>query len=95
MAVDPDNSEERADCAGVTLAAALKERNRLWAELQLHRSQERELIELRERLGSIEGSGWWRVGKPLRLARRAVLDPALAAKVLLGYLRIFRARLGR
>lgn len=77
------------------LAAALEERNRLWAELHLHRSQERELVELRVRLAGIEGSAWWRAGKPLRLAKRAARDPQLAATVLLGYLRILRARLGR
>ena len=71
------------------------ERNRLWAELQVHRSQERELIELRERLAVIEGSGWWRAGRPVRLLQRAVREPGLALDVLAGYLRILRARLGR
>lgn len=81
--------------AETALVAALEERNRLWGELQLHRSQERELAELRVRLAGIEGSAWWRAGKPLRLAKRAVRDPQLAVTVLLGYLRILRARLGR
>ncbi len=87
--------EERLRRAEAALAESLEERNRLWADLHLHRSKERELAELRLRLAKVERSGWWRAGKPLRRARRAAEDPALAAAVLLGWLRRLRRRLSR
>lgn len=86
--------EQRVERAEAALEASLAERNLLWAELQSRRARERELTELRERLAAIEGSDWWRAGKPLRLAQRAAREPRLAAKILRGYVRILRARLG-
>lgn len=87
--------EERAHRAEVALTESLAERNRLWEELSLERARERELADLRLRLATIERSAWWRAGAPLRLAGRAARDPVLAVKVLHGYLRSRRKRLGR
>ncbi len=87
--ISPDDRATRAEQA---LEQALEERTRLWAELQLHRSQERELEYLRKRLAEVEGSTWWRLGGPLRLASKAARDPVMALKVLYYYLRRWLAR---
>jgi len=84
--------EDRASRAELALEQALEERARLWGELQLHHSQEREVEYLRRRLTEVEGSGWWRLGRPLRLASKAVRDPGMALKVLYAYLRRWLAR---
>jgi len=84
--------EDRASRAEQALEHALEERSRLWAELQLHRSQERELEHLRRRLTEVEGSVWWRLGGPLRLAPKAIRDPGMAAKVFYAYLRRWLVR---
>ena len=56
-----------------TLEQVLEERNRLWAELQRLRSQERELEHWRSYALSMERSLWWRITEPLR---RFLRDPA-------------------
>jgi hypothetical protein len=53
----------------------LEERNRLWEELQRRRSMEEEAAYWRQRAEDIEGSRWWRAGKPLRVAKRLRADP--------------------
>jgi len=87
--ITPEQRDSRAEQA---LEQVLEERSRLWAELQLHRSQERELDYLRQRLEEVERSTWWRLGAPLRLASKAVRDPVMAVKVLYAYLRRWLAR---
>ncbi len=86
------SADDRASRAEQALEQALEERSRLWGELQLHHSQERELEYLRRRLAEVEGSTWWRLGAPLRLASKAVRDPVMAVKVLYAYLRRWLAR---
>ena len=87
--ITPEERDARAEQA---LEQVLEERSRLWAELQLHHSQERELEHLRLRLAEVEGSTWWRLGAPVRLASKAVRDPVMALKVLYAYLRRWLAR---
>jgi hypothetical protein len=58
------------------LREALEERNRLWEELQRQRALEADLAYWRARAEDIERSRWWRLGKPLRLAKRLVANPA-------------------
>jgi hypothetical protein len=72
-ALDP---EERARRTEEALAAALEERNRLWAELQRKNAAEAEAEYWRTRASDIERSRWWRAGFPLRYAKRFVSDPA-------------------
>jgi len=86
-------AEERAARAEAALAGALEERNRLWSELQAHRSDERELEHWRGRVREIEASRWWRAGAPLRLASKVKRDPSMAVKVLTW--RLSQARRGR
>jgi hypothetical protein len=68
--------EERARRAEEALAAAVEERNRLWAELQRRNVTEAEAEYWRKRAADIERSRWWRAGFPLRYAKRFVSDPA-------------------
>jgi hypothetical protein len=72
-ALDP---EERARRAEEALAAAVEERNRLWAELQHKNAAEAEAEYWRNRAADIERSRWWRAGFPLRYAKRFLRDPA-------------------
>jgi hypothetical protein len=65
----PDRTEQ-------ALAEALEERNRLWEELQRQRALEADLAYWRARAEDIERSSWWRLGKPLRLAKRLLANPA-------------------
>lgn len=58
------------------LREALEERNRLWEELQRQRALEADLAYWRARAENIERSRWWRLGKPLRLAKRLLANPA-------------------
>jgi hypothetical protein len=72
-ALDP---EERARRAEEALAAAVEERNRLWAELQRRNATEAEAEYWRKRAADIERSRWWRAGFPLRYIKRFIGDPA-------------------
>jgi hypothetical protein len=74
--------EGRAERAERALEEALEERNRLWEELQQRESQEEDLAYWRDRAQDIERSRWWRAGRPLRLAKRAVRDPTAALEAL-------------
>ena len=58
------------------LREALEERNRLWEELQRKNAVEADLEYWRARANDIEQSRWWRLGKPLRLAKRLIANPA-------------------
>jgi hypothetical protein len=71
--VDP---EERARRAEEALAAVVEERNRLWAELQTRRAAEADADYWRGRASDIERSRWWKIGFPLRYAKRFAKDPA-------------------
>jgi hypothetical protein len=84
--------EERLARAEQALEEALAERNRLWEELQLHKSQAEDLAYWRGRAKGIERSRWWRLGKPLRLFKRARQDPAEAVDALARRLRPERER---
>jgi hypothetical protein len=53
----------------------LEDRNRMWAELQERRSTEEEAAYWRTRAQDIERSRWWRIGAPVRLAKRISADP--------------------
>lgn len=68
--------EERARRAEEALAAAVEERNRLWAELQRRNATEAEAEYWRKRAADIERSRWWRAGFPLRYLKRFMSDPA-------------------
>lgn len=70
-AVDPD-ALARAEAA---LNEALEERNRLWEELQRHKSVEADLAFWRARAEGYERSRWWKLGAPFRVAKRVVADP--------------------
>jgi hypothetical protein len=74
------------------LQEALAERNRLWEELQRRASVEEDLEYWRTRAQDIERSRWWRAGRPLRLAKRAMQDPADALEELARRLRLTRDR---
>jgi hypothetical protein len=84
--------EDRAERAERALEEALEERNRLWEELQRRKSQEEDLAYWRGRAQDIERSRWWRAGRPLRLARCALQDPAVAFEALARRLRPTRDR---
>jgi hypothetical protein len=70
------DAEERARRAEAELAAAVEERNRLWAELQQKNATEAEADYWRQRAADIERSRWWRAGFPLRYLKRFRSDPA-------------------
>ena len=70
------DAEERARRAEAELAAAVEERNRLWAELQEKNATEAEADYWRKRASDIERSRWWRAGFPLRYLKRFRSDPA-------------------
>jgi hypothetical protein len=70
------DQEERARRAEEALAAAVEERNRLWAELQRRNATEAEAEYWRKRAADIERSRWWRAGFPLRYLKRFASDPA-------------------
>jgi hypothetical protein len=54
-------AEDRAARAEAALEEALGERNRLWAELNQERADQRELEYLRHELKTIHASTWWKV----------------------------------
>jgi hypothetical protein len=56
-----DTAEDRASRAEAALEEALSERNRLWAELNQERADQRELEYLRRELKTIHSSTWWTV----------------------------------
>ena len=68
--------EERGRRAEEALAAAVEERNRLWAELQRRNATEADAEYWRGRAEDIERSRWWQAGFPLRYVKRFVRDPA-------------------
>ena len=70
------DAEERARRAEAELAAAVGERNRLWAELQEKNATEAEADYWRNRAQDIERSRWWRAGRPLRIIQKFRRDPA-------------------
>ena len=72
-ALDPDERARRAEEA---LAAAVEERNKLWSELQEKNAAEADAEYWRGRASDIEQSRWWKLGFPLRYAKRFVNDPA-------------------
>ena len=76
------DGEGRAIRAEEALEEALAERNQLWQELQRRASAEEDLAYWRTRAENMERSRWWRMGKPFRLAKRALRDPQTALEVL-------------
>jgi hypothetical protein len=72
----PRDPEERARRAEEALAAALEERNRLWAELQRRNVLDAEAEYWRKRANDLERSRWWQAGFPLRYLKRFINDPA-------------------
>jgi hypothetical protein len=72
-AADP---EERARRAEEALEEVVADRNRLWAELQRRNAMEADLDYWRGRATDIEKSRWWKLGFPLRYAKRFKKDPA-------------------
>ena len=70
------DAEERARRAEAELVEAVKERNRLWAELQEKNATKEEADYWRKRASDIERSRWWKAGFPLRYLRRFRDDPA-------------------
>jgi hypothetical protein len=67
----PDSPNYEAE-----LDELLKERSRLWEELQRRRAVEADLDYWRARARDIESSRWWRAGAPFRLAKRVLQDPS-------------------
>ena len=76
MSEQGPDAEERARRAEAELAAAVEERNRLWAELQQKNATEAEAEYWRKRAADIEQSRWWKAGFPLRYLKRFRSDPA-------------------
>lgn len=76
MSEPAPDPEERARRAEEALAAAVDERNRLWAELQRKNATEADVEYWRTRAGDIERSRWWRAGFPFRYIKRFMVDPA-------------------
>ena len=74
------------------LKEALEERNRLWEELQRLRSLEDEAAYWRTRAQNIERSRWWRAGRPLRLAKQLLADPAGTLEAISHDIRLRRRR---
>jgi hypothetical protein len=72
----PTDPEERARRAEEALDEVIAERNRLWAELQRRNADEADLEYWRKRATEIERSRWWRIGLPVRYAKRFKKDPA-------------------
>ena len=68
--------EERARRAEEALAAAVEERNRLWAELQRQNATEADAEYWRNRAADVERSRWWKAGFPFRYMKRFLDDPA-------------------
>jgi hypothetical protein len=81
---------EKTEAAEAALREALEERNRLWAELQRQRALEEDLAFWRKRAHDIEQSRWWKAGAPLRLAKRALADPAETLDIIAFQLRLRR-----
>ena len=76
MSEPSTDADERARRAEAELAAAVEERNRLWAELQRKNATEAEAEYWRKRAADIEQSRWWKAGFPLRYLKRFRSDPA-------------------
>jgi hypothetical protein len=57
------------------LQEALAERNRLWEELQQRKAVEADLAFWRAKAEGYERSRWWKLGLPLRVAKRVLEDP--------------------
>lgn len=75
--VDSSSAERRdaLECAEAALREALEERNRLWGELQKRHAVQEDLAFWRSRAEGFERSRWWKLGAPLRVARRMLTDP--------------------
>jgi hypothetical protein len=73
-----------------TVDELLEERNRLWEELQRRRSMEAEAAYWRARAEDIEKSRWWKLGKPVRLAKKLRENPVTALEDLAHDLRVRR-----
>ena len=82
--LDPETRARRAEEA---LAEALRERNELWAQLQTHTAQERQLEHQQRVIDAMQSSVSWRITAPLRLVKRAGGPMGVLHKLL--------ARLGR
>lgn len=74
-------AEERLAAAERALEEALAERNRLWAQLNEQRADERELEELRREVAVMRGSTFWklavryqRIKRLLRLGLRRLRE---------------------
>ena len=76
MSDQVQDPEERARRAEEALAESVEERNRLWAELQRKNALEADLEYWRGRAAGMEESRWWKLGFPLRYAKRFRKDPA-------------------
>ena len=77
--VEPVETEERAAkdrdwlaAAEKALHEALEERNRLWAELNEKRADQRELEYLRSELGMIRGSNMWKAARRYQRVKHVV-----------------------
>lgn len=77
-----DGTPSRAERAEAALREALAERNRLWEELGRRSAAERDAAYWRKRAEDIEASAWWRAGRPFRLAKIALREPASVLNVL-------------
>jgi hypothetical protein len=58
------------------LEQAIRERNRLWSELQRKNALEADVEYWKGRAAGMERSRWWRAGFPLRYLKRLMDDPA-------------------
>jgi len=62
--------EARVQRAERALADALRERNKLWAQLQTRIAQERQVEHMERVLADMQASLSWRLTAPLRLVKR-------------------------
>ena len=73
MSAEPQSTHETEKA----LEEALAERNRLWAELNRERADQRELEYLRRELSVIRASAWWKAARVYDRAKavlRAVFE---------------------
>lgn len=75
MSTEPAVDVEALARAEAALKEALDERNRLWDELQQQKAVEADLAYWRSMAEGYERSRWWKLGKPLRIAKRVIADP--------------------